>query len=103
MNTIDKILLLKHMKNEIGRDYGDGIQVLTHGFEIQDNSRLTAVIKIDISLNDKTGVVEVVEQLMGEGKMRLAITNTIIEKLKIYIEDEIHRTREKVKEALNYD
>ena len=47
--------------------------------------------------------IKELEKLIGKNKMQFAITNTIIDKLKIYIEDEIHRTREQVKEALNYD
>ena len=100
MNTIDKLILLKKMQEEIGRDYGDGVQVLTHKFEIQDDSRLTAVIKIDISLNDRTDVVEVINNLINGNEIRMAVTNVIIDKLKGYIKDEMYKIREQVKDVL---
>ena len=101
MNTIDRLLLLKKMQKEIGRDYGDGVQVLTHEFEIQDDSRLTAVIKIDISLNDRTGVVETINKLINGNKICMAVTDVIIDKLKGYIKDEMYKIREQVKDVLD--
>jgi len=101
VNSIDKLMLLEKMKEEIGRDYSDGIQVLTHSFEIQDDSRLTAVVNLDVSLSDRANIMEILEDLTVRNKISVTITDAVIEKLKWCVDDEAHKTRSKIKKALD--
>jgi len=101
VGSIDKLMLLEKMKEGIGRKYSDGIQVLTYSFEIQDDSRLTAVVNLDVSLNNRANIMEILKDLTVRNKISFTISDAVVEKLKWCFDDEAHKIRSKIKKVLD--